>query len=105
MDSATNGYRIAQDSKYVDEDWWKWWVWIEADDALLDKVSYVIYTLHFSFNDPVRKVDNRGSRFRMETEGWGVFRLYARVHLKDDTELSLQHDLVLNYPDGTQNLK
>ena len=69
MENTSNIYRIAQDYKYVDEDWWKWWVWIEAQDTDLDKIHHVIYTLHFSFNNPVRKVEDRASKYRLTTEG------------------------------------
>ena len=105
MDNAVNAYKIEQGFKYVDEDWWKWWIWIEGSDSDLDKIHHVLYTLHFSFNDPVRKVDNRNSKFRLDTEGWGVFTLFGRLYLKDGMEVPLEHELVLEYPDGEKNLK
>ncbi len=103
MKEINNNYKIEQDYKYVDEDWWKWWVWIEASDKDLDKIVSVVYTLHFSFPDPVRTVKNRITKFKMETSGWGIFTIYARVFLKDGTAISLEHDLHLEYPDGSEN--
>lgn len=93
--------RIAQDFTYQGEDWWKWWVWLEGPAAELDAIDYVIYKLHPTFPSPVRKVSDRHTKFRLETAGWGVFRLYAKVVRKDETELNLEHDLVLRHPDKT----
>jgi hypothetical protein len=45
---------------------------------------------------------DRASRFRLETGGWGVFPIVARVQLKAGTEIRLSHALALHYPDGTQ---
>ena len=104
MSTTTTDYKIAQGASYQGEDWWKWWIWIEAEPALLDKVDFVVYTLHFSFNDPVRKMTNRSAKFRLDTEGWGVFTIFARLHLKDGSKVPLEHQLELEYPDGTKNL-
>jgi transcription initiation factor IIF auxiliary subunit len=104
MGIVKTDYKIEQGFKYQGEDWWKWWVWIEAEPGLLDKIDYVLYTLHFSFNDPVRKMYNRNAKFRLDTEGWGVFTIYARLYMKDGTEIPLEHELVLEYPDGKENL-
>ena len=104
MPLKTNEYEIEQGFDYVAEDWWKWWLLIKATDADLDKIDYVIYTLHPTFINPVQKITDRASCFRLETEGWGTFTIFAQLHLKDDSLISLQHELYLEYPDGSQNL-
>lgn len=103
MSDNKSEYKIAQNYKYEGDDWWQWSVWIEGSDDDLDKVDYVVYTLHPTFINPVQKVTERSSKFRLPTEGWGVFMIYARVVLKDSSEISLKHYLKLAYPDGTQN--
>ena len=92
--------KIAQDFKYQGDDWWKWWVWIEAPDPELDLIDHVVYTLHSSFPDPVRTVKDRGNKFKLSTGGWGTFRIYAKVFPKSSPPISLHHDLVLEYPSG-----
>ena len=89
---------LAQDSTYVSDDYWKWWAWINGPDEELDRIARVVYTLHHSFPNPVRTVTDWSTNFRLETEGWGVFRLYATVVYDDDTEQVLHFDLKFAYP-------
>jgi transcription initiation factor IIF auxiliary subunit len=96
-------YTIDQDYKYEGEDWWSWWIWIEGEKSDLDQIDHVIYTLHSTFHNPVRKVTDGKSKFRLEAEGWGTFVIYARLVLKNAQEISLKHQLYLAYPDGTEN--
>lgn len=94
---------IRQWETYVGEDWWKWAVWLEGDVADLDAVQFVEWALHPTFRNPVRKVDDRLNKFRLETAGWGVFPIIARVQMKDGTQKALRHYLELHYLDGTKN--
>ena len=105
MDAVNTNYKIAQDFKYEGDDWWSWWSWIEAGDTDLDMVDYVVYTLHSTFRNPVRKISDRASKFKLETEGWGNFIIYARVVLKNKSEISLEHELNLEYPGGMKNVE
>jgi transcription initiation factor IIF auxiliary subunit len=93
--------RLEQSSEYHGNDWWKWSVWLEGTDAELDDIDYVEYTLHATFANPVRKIDDRVSKFRLETSGWGTFTLYAKARHKDSNQTELQHELQLFYDDGT----
>jgi transcription initiation factor IIF auxiliary subunit len=103
MSRENNLYTLKQGFSYEGQDWWKWWIWVEGEKKDLDNIDHVMYTLHSTFTNPVRKVEDRASKFRMETEGWGVFTIYARIFLKDKTEIPLEHDLFLEYPDGSKN--
>ena len=93
--------KIKQDFEYKGKEWWEWSVWVEGPEQELDEIKHVEYTLHSSFFKPVRKIDDRSSKFRLETAGWGVFTIYAKVFHKDGGETLLEHDLELLYPDGT----
>jgi hypothetical protein len=95
--------QIGQDYEYVGNDRWKWWVWLDGDDAELDAVEAVEYHLHPTFSDPVREVKNRSTRFRLDSSGWGVFQLNARARLTDGSVVHLTHMLELSYPDGTDD--
>ena len=91
---------IDQDFEYAGDDYWKWSVWIDGPDAELEAIDHVVYTLHSSFPNPVREIDDRASNFRLSTAGWGTFRIYARVVGKDDApDQHLEHDLDLRYPE------
>ena len=95
--------RLAQSEEYAGNDYWKWAVWLEGSDEELDAIKHVEYVLHPTFLNPVREVSDRGSKFRLQTAGWGTFTLHATVIFKDGkrSPLALEHELVLLYPIGT----
>ena len=97
--------RIKQKYRYADTDWWEWSVWLDGTDHELDRIEYVTYYLHDSFPKPVRTVDDRRTKFKLESAGWGTFMLHATVTFKDGTEKGLHHELVLEYPDRTATLR
>jgi transcription initiation factor IIF auxiliary subunit len=99
-----NNYEIGQAYKFEGDDWWSWWIWVNAEEKKLDEIIHVVYTLHPTFNKPVRKITDRKSKFKLETEGWGVFTIYAKIVLRTGQEISLKHELHLEYPDGSNNL-
>jgi transcription initiation factor IIF auxiliary subunit len=95
---------IEQDSSYLGNDRWSWSVHMNGTSAELDNIDHVVYILHSSFHDPVREIRDRATHFRMQTKGWGTFTLYAKVVHRDGHETSLEHDLLLMYPDGKPTL-
>ena len=98
-------YRVEQSEKTEDNEWWEWAVWLEGPDRDLDAIDFVEWTLHPSFPDPIRKTSDRAHNFRLDTGGWGVFQILARLQLKDGRQLKLSHFLQLKRTDGTQNLR
>jgi transcription initiation factor IIF auxiliary subunit len=92
---------IHQSENYRDGDWWDWSVWLRGTQAELASVEYVDWRLHPTFPDPVRRIKNRKSKFRLDTGGWGTFPVQALVRLKSGEVLRLSHELKLHYPDGT----
>jgi transcription initiation factor IIF auxiliary subunit len=105
MSLSINIYRIEQDQEYKGDDWWEWSLWIEGDENDLNKVDYVIYRLHPTFRPSVINIADRATKFRLSTEGWGVFRIHVKVCLKNRDEVELKHDLMLTYPDNTPNMR
>jgi hypothetical protein len=91
-------WEIAQRSRFVGDDWWKWSVWIEASDSRLRTVESVTYHLHPTFPNPVVVVRDRASKFRLSSGGWGEFEIKADVRLKDGSTESTRHWLGLRYP-------
>jgi len=92
---------LTQDAKYAGNDRWEWAVWLDGPPGELDKIERVQYVLHPTFLKPVREVADRSTNFRLETSGWGTFRIHAKAIYKDGRQVPLHHDLVLLYPDGT----
>lgn len=92
--------KIAQDQHYVGKDWWDWSVWIDAPAAELERIQKVVWRLHPTFVEPVREVTTRANGFRLQTSGWGTFRVFAQVVMDDGNSVKLQHDLELYYPEG-----
>jgi transcription initiation factor IIF auxiliary subunit len=91
--------RIEQGFKYQGDDWWKWWIWVDGPPEELDQIDRVTYILHPTFPNPVRDVKNRNTNFLLQTSGWGVFLIRAKVKHKDGRETSLTHNLRLEYPE------
>ena len=74
---------------------WKWSVFLEGDTSELNGVDKVVYQLHPTFKKPVRTVTNRKTRFRINSNGWGEFMIYANVVMKNGNDVTLQHWLRL----------
>ena len=93
--------KIAQDQRYEGNDWWSWSVWIEAPDGELQQVEKVVWKLHPTFPNPTREITTPGTKFRLETSGWGTFRVHADVVQHNGMVRTLSHELELYYPDDT----
>lgn len=92
--------KIMQEAEYQGKDWWSWSVWIDAAVNELNEIQYVEYTLHPTFVKPVREKRDRSTKFRLYAEGSDTFTIYAKAYLKNDSTVSMKHDLELFYPDG-----
>lgn len=97
--------KIKQNQKLVDKNYWKWSVELEAEAEVLDRIAFVIYTLHETFPNPIRRISSREDNFRLETAGWGEFMIYAKVLFKDKSQERLTHWLELFHKDGTRTKK
>ena len=91
-------YSIDQGFKYVGNDFWRWWAWIEADEAELDQIKKVTWLLHQSFYQNRIVSRNRANGFRLDSAGWGIFLLRAELQLNNGENLLLKHQLRLAYP-------
>jgi transcription initiation factor IIF auxiliary subunit len=100
---STGSIKIKRFEQYREDDWWSWSVWLEGPLSELNKIDYVEYTLHPTFANPVRRVSSRSNRFRLDSEGWGVFPIYLQVVRKDGKVKHLKHQLKLHYPNGKLN--
>lgn len=90
--------QIKQSSSYDGKDWWTWAVWLEAPKAEMDAIKWVVYTLHSTFPDPVRTVKTRRNGFKIESSGWGEFKIYLEIVRSKGASLKRTHQLSLEYP-------
>jgi hypothetical protein len=86
--------RISQEASYADKRW-DWSVWIDGSDVELDQVESVEWVLHPTFPEPIVLVNERQSKFRLDSFGWGEFEINAHVTAKDGHKQHLKHWLRL----------
>ncbi len=91
---------IAQESRFVHENKWEWAIWLEGNEPELDDIEAVEYALHPTFEEPVQRVRDRGTKFRLDQWGSGEFEINAHVLKKDGTKRHLKHWLELPGPEG-----
>ena len=72
---------------------YKVWIFLEGRD--LPYVDYVVYHLHESFNEPVRKIPRSASNpnCMLVTWTWGTFELVVEVVDKKGNSFTLNKDL------------
>jgi transcription initiation factor IIF auxiliary subunit len=95
---------IQQNQEYEGNGRWRWSVWLSGSPEELDSIDYVDYILHPSFLNPVRRITDHTTSFRLDTSGWGTFTIHANIVYRDGHETPLAHELILRYPDGTPTL-
>jgi len=93
-------YRIKQEASYQGNNRWKWGVWIEAPGPELDRVAAVTYGLHPTFPQPIRFVTDRARNFRLDSSGWGEFKIDVTIETQSGKRTHQHHWLTLSYPDG-----
>jgi hypothetical protein len=96
-------YRIAQDQQYVGGDYWNWSAWIEASPDSLAQIDHVTWLLHPSFTPSRVESRSADSKFRLDSSGWGTFRLRAEVHTKAGDSIAVSRMLKLTYPDEAES--
>ncbi len=97
--------KIKQNQELVRKNYWNWSVELEGTEEELDNVIFVVYTLHETFPNPIRRISSRNNNFKLKTAGWGEFMIYAKVLFKDKTETRLTHWLELSDEEGTRTRK
>lgn len=94
--------KIKQEYWYQGADQWKWSVWLDAPESELREIDHVVYTLHPSFSSPVRRIETAKNGFRLNSSGWGQFKMYLQIVGKDGRIRKRTHLLELAYPDTSE---
>jgi len=84
--------------KWGKKDWYKWEVFVDESDEVLDRIESVEYRLHKTFPDPVRTIDERESHFLLKSQGWGEFTIHITVSFKNGEEVNTKYELDLRKP-------
>lgn len=94
-------------SLQIGKEWFKWKILISNDepDEKLDKIIRIEYRLPESFPDPIRIVENRDSRFALDSTGGYEIPIFITIYLKDNNELFAKYHLDLNKHWPTDELK
>lgn len=79
-----------------DYDYYKWRIFVDEQDDVLDQIEQVRYLLHETFPNPARISRNRESKFALESAGWGSFTVFITVKFKDRTEKEIEYYLDLD---------
>ncbi|SRR6266571_943508 len=79
-------------------DYYKWKVFMDEPEDKLKQVKSVEYRLHGTFSDPIRIVEDRNSRFALQSLGWGEFVI--NIYLNNGTEEYTKYKLKLDKPQG-----
>jgi transcription initiation factor IIF auxiliary subunit len=96
---------IRQEVTPHEEGWWDWAVWLDGPEDELEEVEDVEYILHPTFPNPVQKIDNRATNFRLNARGWGEFNIQAHVHLENGETIRLEHWLELDMVAPTRTIQ
>ncbi|MCS6290879.1 MAG: TIR domain-containing protein [Nitrospira sp.] len=96
------GYRIAQNEEYRGHNFWNWSAWIESTPEDLDQVEFVVWVLHPTFDPSRVECHSRDTNFRLDTSGWGIFRLRAELHLKNKETILISRMLRLTVPNDQE---
>lgn len=86
---------IRNDSHPTADGRWDWSVWLVADEeAELDRVSSVAWHLHPTFPNPIRRIYERETGFRLSANGWGTFEIAAVLYDElDEPSRPIKHQL------------
>lgn len=92
--------QIKQQTILKGQDWWEWSVWLDGEKKELDAIDHVVYTLHPTFPNPVVRVSDPKTKFRLNSSGWGEFTIYLQINKKDGSTIKQEHYLELKDAEG-----
>jgi hypothetical protein len=79
-----------------ESNWYDWCLFLDASTSELEAIQSVEYTLHPSFQNPIRRNRDRRTKFALFSEGWGTFEVKIRVAMNADGTLEQRYGLLLD---------
>lgn len=97
--------RLENDSEPHSEGWWKWSVWVEGSAEDFSAIESVTYRLHPTFPNPVVRVSDASTKFRLSSVGWGEFAISADAQMSDGRTVRLERWVELGGPKAASSNK
>lgn len=91
MANPTEDLKLVNNSNYRGNSNWGWNVWLEGQAVDEGRVESVTYYLHPTFSNPIHRVTDKSSGFKLSGSGWGEFNIKADVALADGETLTLNY--------------
>ncbi len=63
--------------------YYRWRVFLDEPRLVLNRIAEVQYLLHPTFPEPFQVRRDPGTKFALETSGWGSFMILITIHYKD----------------------
>ena len=95
-----SNYSMWTEKKYED-DWYEWCVFVDENSDVINSIKSIEYTLHPSFPDPVRSIEDKSSKFALFSSGWGGFSIKVRINYESGSSSTTSYFLRLerdNWP-------
>jgi len=83
--------------------YFKWKVFIDEADNILDKIESVEYLLHPTFPEPYQVRNDKATKFALTSSGWGEFNIIATVNFKNGDKEKIKYRLDLGKRPGVDN--
>jgi transcription initiation factor IIF auxiliary subunit len=86
--------------KRHDRPYFRWKLFVDEPDSVLDRIEQVEYKLHPTFPQPHQIRKNRADKFALETAGWGEFTLLIDVKFRNGSTETVAYwlDLKKQWP-------
>ncbi|MEM7086108.1 MAG: pYEATS domain-containing protein [Bacteroidota bacterium] len=81
------------------KNYFNWAIWIESGESDIADIESVVYLLHSTFKNRVHKFTDPSTNFKIESSGWGEFRVEISITKKSGETLQLAHWLSLGDDD------
>ena len=78
--------------------YFRWQVFVDESDHILDQIASVEYLLHPTFPKSYQVRNDRTSKFTLNTAGWGEFDIATTVNFKDGHKEKAKYHLDLGKP-------
>lgn len=65
---------------------YKWSVWLDCNQEIIDKVDKITYYLHETFPNFIQSIRNKSDNFKITRLGWGAFTIRAQIVFIDNSE-------------------
>jgi len=75
--------RLESDSRLIGDNLWDWSVRVVGPPQEMAEIESVTYRLHPTFPNPVQRVVDASTGFRLRSSGWGEFAIAADVRFRD----------------------